>query len=129
MCIVDMLFGGVNGESCVILNLRSLVAQEIFQRVLHRLAVDLAHGERLFTRVTTKDALENFVRDYCALIAENAPLTVNTSKQLVDEFTKAPGNFDAEKCEALIARCFASEDYREGRAAFMEKRKPVFKGK
>ncbi|MFN6943273.1 MAG: hypothetical protein ACK4OG_14905 [Parvibaculum sp.] len=56
-------------------------------------------------------------------------MTVNTAKQVVDEFTKAPAGFDSGKCDALIARCFASDDYKEGRAAFMEKRKPVFRGK
>ena len=39
-----------------------------------------------------------------------------------------PGRF-TERCEALVARCFASQDYIEGRRAFMEKRRPVFKGR
>ena len=103
-------------------------AKEIFFTA-RRFTHDEAHSMGLVNRVTTKEALENFVRDYCALIAENAPMTVNTAKQVVDEFAKAPGNFDAEKCDTLIARCFASDDYKEGRAAFMEKRKPAFKGK
>ena len=103
-------------------------AKEIFFTA-RRFMADEALAMGLVNRVTTKEALENFVRDYCAIIAENAPLTVNTAKLVVDEFTKAPGNFDAEKCEALIARCFASDDYKEGRAAFMEKRKPVFMGR
>lgn len=103
-------------------------AKEIFYTA-RRFTHDEALAMGLVNRVTTRDALENAVRDYCSLIAENAPLTVGTAKQVVDEFTKAPGNFDAAKCDALIARCFASDDYREGRAAFMEKRKPVFKGK
>jgi len=103
-------------------------AKEIFftaRRFTHEEA--LAMG--LINRVTSRDALEDFVCNYCSLIADNAPLTVNTAKQVVDEFTKAPDNFGTEKCDALIARCFASEDYKEGRAAFMEKRKPIFKGK
>ena len=103
-------------------------AKEIFFTA-RRFTADEALAMGLVNRVTTKEALENFVRDYAALIAENAPLTVNTAKQVVDEFAKAPGNFDDDKCEALIARCFASDDYKEGRAAFMEKRKPVFRGK
>lgn len=103
-------------------------AKEIFFTA-RRFTTDEALAMGLVNRVTTKEALENFVRDYADLIAENAPLTVNTAKQVVDEFAKAPGNFDDGKCEALIARCFASDDYKEGRAAFMEKRKPAFKGK
>lgn len=103
-------------------------AKEIFFTA-RRFTHDEALAMGLVNRVTTRDALENLTRDYCALIAENAPLTVGTAKQVVDEFTRAPGNFDAAKCDALIARCFASDDYKEGRAAFMEKRKPVFKGK
>ncbi|MBA4211183.1 MAG: enoyl-CoA hydratase, partial [Parvibaculum sp.] len=70
-------------------------AKEIFFTA-RRFTHDEALAMGLVNRVTTKEALENFVRDYCALIADNAPLTVNTAKQVVDEFAKAPGNFDGE---------------------------------
>jgi len=36
---------------------------------------------------------------------------------------------DAKRCEELVKACYASADYLEGRRAFMEKRKPAFKGK
>ena len=39
-----------------------------------------------------------------------------------------PADRDLENCQTMVDRCFASEDYIEGRTAFMEKRPPQFKG-
>jgi enoyl-CoA hydratase/carnithine racemase len=35
---------------------------------------------------------------------------------------------DMARCRKVVEQCFASEDYVEGRTAFMQKRKPVFRG-
>ena len=83
----------------------------------------------LITKVTADDELEPDVRGYCAAIAANAPLSLHCIKTTIEELSVRDRAPDYAACEALVARCFASEDYAEGRRAFMEKRKPVFHGR
>jgi enoyl-CoA hydratase len=83
----------------------------------------------LVHRVAPVAELESLVLEYCAMISENAPLTIRASKRIIREVLKSGATYDAETCAALVRQCFDSQDYIEGRRAFMEKRKPVFQGK
>ena len=53
-------------------------------------------------------------------------MTVNSVKFITNQTVVPESKRDLRKCDALVAACFASEDYIEGRRAFMEKRKPEF---
>jgi enoyl-CoA hydratase/carnithine racemase len=103
-------------------------AKEIFFTARHFTAPE-AYDMGLLNRALPAAELEPYVRNYCALMADNAPLTMEAVKGVVAEIAKPGAQIDRGRCEALVARCFASEDYIEGRRAFMEKRKPVFVGK
>ena len=88
-----------------------------------------AYHMGLVNRVLPKAELENYTRDYALKLADNAPLSVAAHKVSIRESLKVPSQRDIEKVRALAAQCFASSDYKEGVAAFMEKRRPKFQGK
>jgi enoyl-CoA hydratase/carnithine racemase len=54
-------------------------------------------------------------------------MTMHALKRTVGELVRAE-KADLAACEALVSACFESQDYIEGRRAFMEKRRPVFQG-
>jgi enoyl-CoA hydratase len=83
----------------------------------------------LINRAVPGDELENYVKNYADTIAANAPLTLKAVKFIVGETVKDESQRDLARCNELVENCFTSQDYIEGRRAFMEKRKPAFTGK
>jgi enoyl-CoA hydratase len=73
--------------------------------------------------------LESRVREYAARVAANAPMTVHAVKSAMQVFERYSADPGAAEIAALVDACFNSDDYKEGRRAFMEKRTPRFSGR
>ena len=82
----------------------------------------------LINRVMPRAELADYCDGYTSRISENAPLTIRAVKTAVSENLKPPSDRDMALCDTQVAACFNSQDYIEGRTAFMEKRKPQFTG-
>ncbi len=92
--------------------------------------IDAAEAQRigLVNRVVADDELSEAVFDLARTIADSAPLSVRAAKVAVSEAVKDAGERDTGAVQAAVAACFESHDYQEGRAAFREKRTPIFTG-
>lgn len=101
-------------------------AKEIFFTG-RRFSAAEAYGMGLVNRVLPADLLEAQVTETARAIAANAPLTIRSSKHIIGEALK--GQPDEALCDRLYRDCFESEDYKEGRQAFLEKRPPQFQGR
>jgi enoyl-CoA hydratase len=93
-----------------------------------RYSADEGLAMGLVNEVFADSDLEKKTRVIISALCENAPLAIANSKTIIEEYVKSSGAPDQAKMAAAIERCARSEDYQEGRRAFMEKRKPRFHG-
>ena len=93
--------------------------------------IDAAEAGRigLVDRVLPDAALWPAVMEVARSIAVNAPLSVKASKVTIAQILMNPDQRDMELINQMGTDCMNSEDFREGRQAFMEKRRPQFLGR
>lgn len=103
-------------------------AKEIFFTG-RRFNAEEAKAMGLVNKIVSVTDLESETAAYAEIIAGNAPLTVKAAKAAVNEGVKEASERDLAAVEVMVKACFDSEDYKEGRRAFMEKRKPQFQGR
>jgi enoyl-CoA hydratase/carnithine racemase len=94
-----------------------------------RIGADEALRIGLVNRVIAPEELESSVEKVAHTIADNAPLSVAASKLAIDQALLDAQDRDLDALARATAACFNSEDYREGRTAFLEKRPPRFQGR
>ncbi len=84
----------------------------------------------LVHEVVDDDAVESASLELAAEVAANAPISMQGNKRAIDTLTANPVLTPEQERELIELResCFASDDFREGIAAFAEKRKPNWRG-
>src|SRR6266436_7789413 len=93
--------------------------------------IDSAEALRigLVDRVVSDTELWNATSEIARTISGNAPLAIKAAKITIAQILKDPDKRDMDAIKQIGTACMDSEDFREGRRAFMEKRKPQFHGR
>ncbi len=94
-----------------------------------RITAEEAYKSGLVNRVTSSEKFQEDVEETARLMAENAPVSMRYAKTCLNK----SGEISLDEAMILetdaVMTCSYTRDVREGARAFLEKRKPDFKGK
>jgi enoyl-CoA hydratase len=90
---------------------------------------DEAHRIGLVNRVVAADELQASVDAYVKILAGKSPIALRRAIEAVISGEECSQDEAMRLESAMFGLCFATDDMREGTAAFMEKRKPTFRGR
>ncbi len=83
----------------------------------------------ILNHVVDKDKLEAFTFSMAEKIAANAPLNIRLIKKQINALSRATVEMiNTKEIKKMVAASFYSNDFKEGKKAFLEKRKPRFTG-
>ena len=94
-----------------------------------RLGAEEALQIGLINRIIPTDELEVVIIVYAEILARNAPLSIRASKYFISQLSLPEEKRNHARISAMIDEAENSEDFKEATQSFLEKRKPVFKGK
>jgi methylmalonyl-CoA decarboxylase len=105
------------------------IAKEMFFTA-QPVAAERAEKLGILNHLVPEAELEAFTYKMARQITQNSPLSISAIKEqlriLADSHPLSPGTF--ERIQGLRRRVYDSQDYLEGKNAFLQKRSPVFQG-
>ena len=93
------------------------------------ISADEAHSINLVNRVVDDEALMEEAMNMASLMTRHSPIALGLAKHSLQHAADTDLRTAAAIESACFSIAFASEDQKEGMRAFLEKRKPEYKGK